>query len=75
VADRAGRTPWAPTAGIVERVKRAALGRGLGIYPSSGTLDGVQGDHVIVAPPYLVEEADLLEIVGRLGEAVDAAFA
>ncbi len=75
VADRAQRTPFAPSAGVAERVKRAALGRGLGIYPSSGTLDGVQGDHVIVAPPYIVEEADLLEIVGRLGEAVDAAFA
>jgi len=35
----------------------------------------VRGDHVIVAPPYIVAEPDLAEIVGRLGEAVDAVFA
>ncbi len=75
VSDRAGRTPFEPSADIAERVKQAALDRGLGVYPSVGTVDGVRGDHVIVAPPYIVAEPDLAEIVGRLGEAVDAVFA
>jgi len=75
VSDRAGRTPFEPSAGIADRVKQAALDRGLGVYPSVGTADGVRGDHVIVAPPYIVPEPDLAEIVGRLGEAVDAVFA
>jgi adenosylmethionine-8-amino-7-oxononanoate aminotransferase len=75
VEDRAGRTPFAPEAGIAERVKEAALARGLGVYPSTGTVDGARGDHVIVAPPYIVSEDDLGAIVDRLGAAVDAVFA
>jgi adenosylmethionine-8-amino-7-oxononanoate aminotransferase len=75
VSDRGGRTPFAPSAEIAERVKQAALDRGLGVYPCVGTVDGTQGDHVIVAPPYIVIDADLVEIVDRLGEAVDAVFA
>ncbi len=75
VADRAWRTPFDPARGVAEAVKDAALARGLGVYPGTGTADGVRGDHVIVAPPYIVEEADLDEIVGRLGEAVDSVFA
>ncbi len=75
VADRAGRSPFDPARGIAEAVKQAALDRGLGIYPCVGTLDGVRGDHVIVAPPYAVTDAELTEIVDRLGEAVDAVFA
>jgi adenosylmethionine-8-amino-7-oxononanoate aminotransferase len=75
VADRSQRTAFEPAMGIAERVKQAALDRGLGVYPSVGTVDGVRGDHVIVAPPYIVDETDLGEIVGRLGEAVDAVFA
>ena len=75
VEDRGARLPFAPAMGIAERVKHAALDRGLGIYPCTGTLDGAMGDHVIVAPPYIVTEDDLAEIVDRLGQAVDAVFA
>ena len=75
VADRSSRHPFAPTLAIADRVKQAALDRGLAIYPGTGTVDGVSGDHVIVAPPYIASDTDLHEIVGRLGEAVDAVFA
>jgi adenosylmethionine-8-amino-7-oxononanoate aminotransferase len=75
VADRAGRTPFDPALRLHERIKEAALERGLAVYPSGGTLDGVRGDHLIVAPPYIVTPAELDTIVGRLGAAVDAALA
>ena len=75
VADRSQRTPFAASDGVAERVKDAALARGLAIYPCTGTVDGGRGDHIIVAPPYIVSDADIGEIVERLGEAVDAAFA
>jgi adenosylmethionine-8-amino-7-oxononanoate aminotransferase len=39
-----------------------------------GTIDGVRGDHVIVAPPYIVDAGGIDAIVERLGEAVDAAL-
>jgi len=75
VVDRTQRTAFAPSAAIAERVKHAALDRGLGVYPCTGTQDGHVGDHIIVAPPYIVSDDDLNEIVARLGEAVDAVFA
>jgi adenosylmethionine-8-amino-7-oxononanoate aminotransferase len=39
-----------------------------------GTLDGVRGDHVLIAPPYIVSEAQLDELTDKLGRAVDAVF-
>ncbi len=74
VDDRGARTPFAPTRAIAERVKHEGLERGLGVYPCTGTLDGTRGDHVIVAPPYIVQDDDLATIVDRLGQAVDAVF-
>ena len=75
VEDRATRAPFDPARGVAEGVKRAALERGLAIYPCTGTADGVRGDHVIVAPAYTVNDGELDEIVGLMGEAVDAVFA
>jgi len=48
--------------------------RGLMVYPMGGTIDGRQGDHVLLAPPFIVTEADIDAIVERLGDAVDAAI-
>ena len=48
--------------------------RGLICYPAGGTADGVRGDHVLLAPPFIVEEAHVAEIVDKLGGAVDAAL-
>jgi len=48
------------------------MARGLMTYPMGGTVDGVSGDHVLLAPPFLATEADLDEIVGRLAGAIDA---
>jgi adenosylmethionine-8-amino-7-oxononanoate aminotransferase len=56
-----------------ERVKHAALENGVAIYPMSGTIDGKHGDHVIIAPPYIAQAADIDAIVDRLGDAVDCA--
>ena len=44
------------------------------VYPMGGTIDGVRGDHVLLAPPFIVDEAQLDTIVERLGDAVDAAL-
>jgi adenosylmethionine-8-amino-7-oxononanoate aminotransferase len=74
VTDRASKTPFDPALKINERVKAQAIARGLAIYPMGGTIDGKQGDHVIIAPPYIVTAADIYAIVERLGEAVDAAL-
>ena len=48
------------------RLKRAAMAQGLMCYPMGGTLDGTLGDHVLLAPPFIVEERQLDELVDKL---------
>ncbi|MGH7049695.1 MAG: aspartate aminotransferase family protein [Acetobacteraceae bacterium] len=74
VRDRGSREPFPVPLKLHERVKNEALARGLAIYPMGGTIDGTNGNHVIVAPPYIIDEGGIDMIVERLGEAVDAAL-
>ena len=74
VADRARRAPFDPALRLHERVKAAALAEGLAVYPMGGTIDGVRGDHVVIAPPFIVTEAEIGMIVERLARAVAAAL-
>ena len=72
VADKTAKTPFEPALRVHARVKKAALEAGLMCYPMGGTLDGARGDHVLLAPPFIVEERQLDELVGKLGGALDA---
>jgi len=74
VADRATRKPFAPALRLNQRVKDEAMARGLACYPSAGTADGVNGDHVLFAPPYIVTESQLDELTEIAGLAVEAAI-
>ena len=75
VRDRGTKEPFAPALKMHARVKREAMARGLMVYPMGGTVDGDRGDHVLIAPPFIVDAAAIDTIVERLGEAVDAATA
>ncbi len=75
VADRATKQVFAPGLKLNDRVKQEAFKRGLACYPMGGTIDGVQGDHAILAPPYIVTPAQIDTIVDRFGDAVEAALA
>ena len=74
VADRESRAPFDPARRVHAAVKREAMARGLLCYPMSGTLDGIRGDHVLLAPPYILDESHEAEIVERLATAIDAAL-
>ena len=71
VADRTTRAPFAPERALHARVKKAAMEEGLICYPMGGTIDGRHGDHVLLAPPFIVDEGHLGQIVDRLGRAID----
>ncbi len=73
VADRGTKEPFDPKLKVNAAVKREAMARGLMVYPMGGTIDGARGDHVLLAPPYIVDAATIDTIVERLGDAVDAA--
>jgi adenosylmethionine-8-amino-7-oxononanoate aminotransferase len=74
VEDRASKRPFDPALKVHARIKSAAMARGLMVYPMGGTIDGAEGDHVLLAPPFIVNAAQIEAIVERLGEAVDAAL-
>ena len=73
VADRATRAPFDPALAIHERVRDFALEEGLACYPMNGTIDGKQGDHAILAPPYITTEAEIAMIADRFSRAVQKA--
>jgi adenosylmethionine-8-amino-7-oxononanoate aminotransferase len=74
VRDRTSKAPFDPSSQLHARVKREAIARGLMTYPMGGTIDGRSGDHVLLAPPFIVEESHLEMLVDRLQEALDAAI-
>jgi adenosylmethionine-8-amino-7-oxononanoate aminotransferase len=75
VADRASKTPFDAGLKLNARVKKAAMARGLMVYPMGGTADGSAGDHILLAPPFIADAAIMDTLVERLGEAIDAAIA
>lgn len=75
VSDRTSKTPFEPSLTLHARLKHEAMARGLMVYPTGGTIDGTSGDHVLLAPPFIVGRNDIETIVERLGEAIDATVA
>ncbi len=75
VMDRGTKRPFTRDHNIAGRIRMNAMQRGLCVYPAQGTADGREGDHVLIAPPFIVDEQTIDTIVDRLGDAVDAAIA
>ena len=74
VADRATKAPFDPARRLHARVKAAALEAGLICYPMGGTLDGTAGDHILLAPPFIITDAQIDELTEKLSRAVDRAL-
>lgn len=75
VEDRATKRTFDPQLKLNTRVKAEAMQRGLMCYPMGGTIDGVHGDHVLLAPPFIATRAQLDEIVSRLAAAIHSGTA
>jgi adenosylmethionine-8-amino-7-oxononanoate aminotransferase len=75
VADRATKEPFDPKQKLNAKIKAEAMRLGLLVYPMGGTIDGARGDHVLIAPPFIVDRSVIGQIVEKLGAAVDAALA
>ena len=73
VTGRETKTPFDPSLGINKIVKKAAFEAGLICYPMGGTIDGRLGDHVLVAPPFIIQDEQITELVDKLEVAVKAA--
>ena len=74
VADRSTKAPFDPALKLAARIKAAAFEGGLICYPMSGTIDGKTGDHVLLAPPFIIEDAQIGELVDKLDGAIAASL-
>lgn len=72
VANRATKAPFHPSQGVAAKIKKAALAEGLICYPMSGTRDGRFGDHVLLAPPFILKETQVGEMVTKLSNSLAA---
>ncbi|MEL6595013.1 MAG: aspartate aminotransferase family protein [Pseudomonadota bacterium] len=72
VADRETRAPFDPSKKMAAHLKAKAMENGLICYPMSGTIDGQNGDHVLLAPPFICTENQIDELVGKLQKSVEA---
>lgn len=66
VVDKASKTPHAIELPIANQIRQTAMSNGLMCYPSAGTIDGVKGNHVLLAPAYIVSTEEIVEIVDKL---------
>ena len=77
VKDKITKEPFPPSSAVAWHVQETGMkpSYGISIYAASGTMDGTRGDHVILAPPYIItkEEADI--IVDTTARIVDDVFA
>jgi len=74
VADRASRHPFDPSLALRSRVRQACLERGLYIYPGGGSAGVMGGDHVLLAPPFVIDEPQLDFLIAALRDGLDAAI-
>jgi adenosylmethionine-8-amino-7-oxononanoate aminotransferase len=72
VAERQTKLPFPTELNLARKIGDAAFERGMIVYPSHGNIDGLWGDQVMVAPPFIVTDEQLDEIVGLLAESINA---
>ncbi|MFT5114713.1 MAG: adenosylmethionine-8-amino-7-oxononanoate aminotransferase [Parasphingorhabdus sp.] len=74
VEDRASKKPFDSSKPLHTLIKSTAMEHGLLCYPMSGTIDGQNGHHVLIAPPYIINSNHVDEITEKLAASINAAL-
>jgi adenosylmethionine-8-amino-7-oxononanoate aminotransferase len=74
VKTKSTREPFPKEAGIAEKIRQAALEKDVLTYPSQGTVDGTRGDHVLLAPPFIITSQECQLIADALQFALGKVF-
>jgi adenosylmethionine-8-amino-7-oxononanoate aminotransferase len=74
VEDRSSKKPFDSGLGLNKTIKAAAFEAGLICYPMGGTVNGKVGDHILLAPPYIMNDDQVGEMVGKLESAISKAL-
>jgi adenosylmethionine-8-amino-7-oxononanoate aminotransferase len=72
VTDRATKAPFDPALALPKKIKAAAFDAGLLCYPMGGTIDGAAGAHILLAPPFIMNDDQIGEVVDKLDIALKA---
>ena len=65
------KKPFDPNLKVAASIKHAAFEAGLICYPMSGTRDGKWGDHILLAPPFIINENQIIELVNKLSISIE----
>ena len=75
IANKQTKEPFAAEMKFAARVNECALKRGVILYPMQGCVDGLRGDHVMIAPPAVITADEIRWAVEQLGQAIREAAA
>lgn len=71
VEDRETKAAFSPSKSVHARLKSSAMQAGLMCYPMGGTIDGQAGDHILLAPPFIIDDSHIGEITDKLSIALE----
>lgn len=74
VADRETKATFDPALKLNAKIKTRAMAEGLICYPAGGTADGESGDHILLAPPFIIEDAQVTELIDKLERSINGAL-
>jgi adenosylmethionine-8-amino-7-oxononanoate aminotransferase len=74
VKDKASREPFLRADNIAEKIRQAALSQSVLTYPTQGCVDGLRGDHVLLAPPFIITPGECALIAAALKSALEKVF-
>ena len=75
VEDRYTKSAFDLSLGLTQRLKKTAQDNGLLCYPMAGTIDGKNGDHILLAPPFTISENEMVELVEKLSTTIHSVLA
>jgi adenosylmethionine-8-amino-7-oxononanoate aminotransferase len=75
VRDRETKAPFPRHQRLIETVVRLARERGLLLYSGTGNANGIDGDVIVLGPPFVITDDELARIADGIGDALDAALA
>ncbi len=71
VANKETKAPLEPSLKINQRIKKLAMDKGLMCYPMGGTIDGINGDHILIAPAFVVSDEQIGDIARIISEVIE----
>ena len=74
VKEKSTREPFPKETGIAEKIRQAMLEKGVLVYPGQGSVDGTRGDHILLAPPFVITAQECQVIAGALQHALERVF-